>query len=176
MRRNNKTNKGFVYFILIKFENKSYVKIGQTVNVEKRINYFKRHLPFIHFNLLKRILTADRIKLEKKFHRLFKAREARGEWFNLCDEDIEFILSLSNKMRPGEINKELYSPSSQQLTLPIGIRSQILLLLKGCKGYISLREIARRLGYSRGKIQKKVDKLVRSRKIKVSEIGGYSIS
>lgn len=81
---------GFVY--LVKSPNGAY-KIGRTKNPQSRAKTFGVLLPFeIEFLCL--IKTKDMRQLEKELHERFATKRLNGEWFELSDEDVEYIKGL----------------------------------------------------------------------------------
>jgi hypothetical protein len=68
---------GFVYFV----ENAGIVKIGRTNNWERRLRQFKTTMPFMR--VLTIIPTCDMCGLEAYYHKFFKSRHVRGEWYRL---------------------------------------------------------------------------------------------
>jgi hypothetical protein len=77
---------GYVYFL----RGEGYCKIGQTTNLQQRLNTLKIQLPF-KVDLFHAIPTATPESLERQFHKHFEAKRANGEWFKLADEDFAYI-------------------------------------------------------------------------------------
>lgn len=77
---------GYVYIIK---NNSNLYKIGCTCNLNertKRLNYMNGGISIIL------IFKFDDYKYyENKFHKLFKDKRQLGEWFNLSDNDLDFI-------------------------------------------------------------------------------------
>lgn len=72
---------GYVYF-LRSLENDK-IKIGSTINVQKRLNSIKSYVGDI---LLIGIVESDMYKeLEKYFHEIYKQKRVHGEWFEISD-------------------------------------------------------------------------------------------
>lgn len=97
---------GYVYFL----RGDGYCKIGQTTNLEQRLNTLKIQLPF-KVDLFHAIPTATPSVLEKQFHARFKDKRANGEWFKLESEDFEYIKTWTRAVTPIdaaiEANQEL---------------------------------------------------------------------
>ena len=80
------STKGFVYII----RGDQYYKIGCTEDPYKRLKPMTAHAPFpLHTLLL--IPTDDMMTTERTLHKRFAAKHARGEWFNLTEEDLAAI-------------------------------------------------------------------------------------
>lgn len=77
---------GFVY--LIKLGN--YYKIGITRNTKNRFNAFK-FMPF-KFEVIKTAKVKDYENVEVLLHQMFKDYQIKGEWFNLTDENVNYII------------------------------------------------------------------------------------
>lgn len=95
--RNRKTKpkphslaEGFVY--LLKTPQGLY-KIGRSKNAEKRITKLGVKLPYPIYPLAI-IKTSDMVALEKVLHARFEEKRVNGEWFELSDEDVQYIKSL----------------------------------------------------------------------------------
>lgn len=82
-----KKEKKFVYLMIDK--NTNYTKIGLANNPKYRERTLQSEKPTIEL-LYKFIGTWDN---EKFLHDHFKKKRIRGEWFNLNNEDIEFVKS-----------------------------------------------------------------------------------
>jgi hypothetical protein len=83
---------GFVY--LLKSETGHY-KIGRTIDPKSRSKTFGIQLPFA-VEFLAVIPADDMISLESELHRRFDEKRLSGEWFNLSDDDIEYIKGLAS--------------------------------------------------------------------------------
>lgn len=82
---------GSVY--LIKAEN-GLCKIGKTKNIESRMSQFKS-FP-VKWVLMHSFKTRNHHKAERKLHERFCNKRVNGEWFNLDEEDIDFIKSIGD--------------------------------------------------------------------------------
>jgi hypothetical protein len=85
-----KPNPGYVYLIK---NSEGHYKIGKSVNPSKRIESLGVVLPFpieaVH------IISSNRMsKLEKELHGRFEDKHIAGEWFELTQDDVEYIKSL----------------------------------------------------------------------------------
>jgi len=85
----NTNSSGYVYLIA----GRDYYKIGQTMYLEKRVKSISRTLPF-DVTIVHKIKTNNRFKLEKEMHNEFSNKNVKGEWFDLNDNDIEYIKKL----------------------------------------------------------------------------------
>lgn len=79
---------GEVYFILN--ENKSLVKIGQTIRLKNRLSSLQTSSAE-NLCVIGRILTKRPERLEAKLHKRFAKDRVRGEWFRYSDELKSFI-------------------------------------------------------------------------------------
>lgn len=82
-----------VYFVQEK-DNK-YVKIGKTKNLKTK-TFFPYKMPF-EWELIHTIQSKNIDSLEKFFHNCFKRKQINGEWFNLSEEDWEYIKNFDEK-------------------------------------------------------------------------------
>lgn len=80
--------KGYVYFIK---DNSGYIKIGCTKNVNRRLKDFS--VASINLKIVHQIETNDMELTEELFHNKFFKKRIKGEWFNLNENDIEYIIS-----------------------------------------------------------------------------------
>jgi len=80
---------GYVYL----FKADRYYKIGKAINVQKRARQL--NLPF-EVEILHAIPVSDMDYAETRLHRLFANQRIRREWFDLTENDIRYICSLSN--------------------------------------------------------------------------------
>lgn len=68
------------------------VKIGRTKNPEKRISQLSTSLYAKHTMIVSYCMGF----MEKELHKLFKDYAYRGEWFELNNDIMEFILKATN--------------------------------------------------------------------------------
>lgn len=78
---------GFVY--LLKSSN-GYYKIGYTNNIKKRLHDIGIKVPF-KIELIHKIKCSDARRLESELHSQFSSKRVNGEWFNLSQEDVNYI-------------------------------------------------------------------------------------
>lgn len=76
----HKYTEGYVY--AIQKENK-LVKIGVSVNPEKRINTIRTHSAEVILNIFISEKTNKYKEIERKIHQMFKKERVMGEWFNV---------------------------------------------------------------------------------------------
>jgi hypothetical protein len=95
---------GYVYFIQEKYS--GAIKIGRSLNLEKRLRLFIADLPF-HIVLIQYIKTINYERIELAFHRHFDTNRVKGEWFRLSDIEIEKI---KKKDFPVEIQSLIFLP------------------------------------------------------------------
>lgn len=84
-------NKESVY--LLRYVGRKEVKIGMSKNVNpyKRIKDYGMYS--IHgVEVLGVVPCLDGLEIEKTIHKEFRHKRIKGEWFNLTDEDVEFII------------------------------------------------------------------------------------
>jgi Meiotically up-regulated gene 113 len=85
---------GFVYLLK---SSEGHYKIGCTISPDDRLHTFEVKLPFkVHYEHL--IYSADRRRLESDLHKQFASKRIEGEWFNLSDDDVNYIKSLKDEM------------------------------------------------------------------------------
>lgn len=75
------------------------VKIGKADNVARRLREIGTSCPFPLSLVL--VLEPGTMKVERYFHRLFRASRAHGEWFYMSEELVEFILEVQKMRREG---------------------------------------------------------------------------
>ena len=85
-----KKKSGFVYVIL----SNNYYKIGQTKNLNTRLNELNRTCPD-GIELITSVFSEDVKSLEESFHHRFSSKRVHSEWFELDDNDIAYIKSFS---------------------------------------------------------------------------------
>lgn len=78
---------GYVYLIMA--EN-GLTKIGKTKNITQRIHTIKTSSPE-KIEVYRVYKSTDYHKLEKVLHMTFKDNRVLGEWFNLSEDDFEYI-------------------------------------------------------------------------------------
>lgn len=83
-----KTKDGYVY--IIKKNDENIVKIGMSKNYSERTKQISTKLPF-EVETVKVFKTKDMYSLEKKLHDFYKEKRLNGEWFELNNEDLEYI-------------------------------------------------------------------------------------
>lgn len=70
-----------------------FFKIGKTSSPASRIKFLNIQLPH-PAEVVHVISTDDMSIMEKWLHNRFASKRSNGEWFRLCDEDVEFIKSI----------------------------------------------------------------------------------
>jgi hypothetical protein len=83
-------NRGYVY--LIKSPTGAY-KIGKTKNPKDRMRMFHIKVPF-EIEIEHLVEVEDMQKLERGLHTMFRTKRINGEWFNLSEDDVQYIKSL----------------------------------------------------------------------------------
>lgn len=86
-------DKGGAFVYVIKYEEK-YFKIGKSNDPIERLATVATCLP-LSPQLLVAIYSSDPINLERNLHRKFSSKRVNGEWFNLDESDIQFLMELS---------------------------------------------------------------------------------
>lgn len=90
--RKQSNKSGYVYLIR---SQDGYFKIGHTSDPDNRMKTFSVKLPFdVEYVCL--IWSGDRFELERSLHDLYKSKHVNGEWFNLSDEDVNYLKGLAN--------------------------------------------------------------------------------
>ena len=108
----------YVYFIRAGYTGP--IKIGVAANVQRRLETLQtgNHQTLYIIATIKYPGRAEAYEKEKKFHKLFKGKRLRGEWF-------------SNKIKMSEINDEMNKVRKKSETKMIDKRLDDL-LLEGC--------------------------------------------
>lgn len=86
---------GCVY--LIKNGTNGLHKIGLTRRLTQRFDTLSRLQPSSELTLIHTIKTDNMYRLEAQLHLRFQDKRIEGEWFDLNNEDVAFILSASNE-------------------------------------------------------------------------------
>lgn len=81
-------SKGDVYFVRESF--KGTIKIGMSKDVRKRVKELRTGVPF-ELEVLFVVPSYEPQALESLFHKHFKKKHIRGEWYELSNEDINWI-------------------------------------------------------------------------------------
>jgi hypothetical protein len=81
--KENISRKGFVYLIKCG----ELYKIGKTTNLERRIKEFAVGNPY-PLVLVTSMYSLDIDSLEKSFHRYYRKKRVKGEWFKLNPEEV----------------------------------------------------------------------------------------
>jgi hypothetical protein len=82
------TEEGYVYMGLLKIGREKRYKIGKAVLVGRRTDQISIQLPE-DLELVHTIRTDDANGIEDYWHRRFKIKNTKGEWFALSREDIQ---------------------------------------------------------------------------------------
>lgn len=90
--KKRKPMRGFIY--LIRLENGLY-KIGKTKNMKSRMNAFSVTFPMA-WELIYKFETEDYSNAEISLHKMFYDKRKVGEWFELTNEDVEYITSIED--------------------------------------------------------------------------------
>ncbi len=85
-RKNNKDR--FVYIL----SGGDLVKIGITDNVKKRVAALNLSSP-VPISLIYSWFVKDAADIERRLHVHFHSKRIRGEWFDLSEDDIQWIIS-----------------------------------------------------------------------------------
>jgi hypothetical protein len=80
---------GWIYVL----EGGGYYKIGQAVSIDSRIAQFAPKLPF-RTHLVHSFKVADMDQWEQQLHSQFADKRTNGEWFNLDEDDLEWLKGL----------------------------------------------------------------------------------
>lgn len=92
LEESNQDVSGYVYLI----KSDSYYKIGVSQDVRQRIKQLGTLPPF-DIKLICTIRTDSAYNLESQLHEQFEEKRVNGEWFELEDNDVEYIKELSNE-------------------------------------------------------------------------------
>lgn len=77
---------GYIYFVTT---NNIEFKIGRAKDIKSRMGEYT-HLPYEPI-LIHLIKSKDYIKTEELFHKKYKDKRLRGEWFKLTEDDVNYI-------------------------------------------------------------------------------------
>lgn len=89
-------NKEYVYFI--KNEDNGLIKIGKTNDIQRRIKdlkntFFHLGLTTPKLTLINYIETNKPFELECQLHHYFKEQRELGEWFNITEEEVKYVIN-----------------------------------------------------------------------------------
>lgn len=85
-------NKESVY--LLRYVGRKEVKIGMSRSLDPRSRIADYGMYSIHgVEVLGVVQCLDSLIMEQTIHKEFKHKKIRGEWFDLTDEDIEYIIN-----------------------------------------------------------------------------------
>jgi len=83
---------GYVYLM----QSGPFYKIGVSHQVESRLEQLMTQPPF-DIELICTIETENMHALEKRLHKRFDAKRKNGEWFELEEIDVEYIMALGEE-------------------------------------------------------------------------------
>ena len=86
---------GSVY--LVRNDRNGMIKIGRSLDVQKRIKALQTSNPF-PLTLILTISTNDSSQVESNLHQIFHHKRINGEWFNLSNQDINFVSNLKQQI------------------------------------------------------------------------------
>ena len=81
------TENGFVYLLIFGQE----YKIGCSNNVERRFRELKTQMPY-EGKIIHSIATGDPEGIEAYWHKYFKEKRLKGEWFKLSETDVKYFM------------------------------------------------------------------------------------
>ena len=84
---------GYIYIIRA---DTGHYKIGRTKNVGTRMNFFRVQLPF-KFDLVLTFPVADMYRAESLLHDLCSPLRVNGEWFELSNEHVNYLIDRLGK-------------------------------------------------------------------------------
>lgn len=84
---------GYVYILK---SNNGYHKIGRTKNIDKRLVGIARDYP-VHITALHYFPCRDCVGAELRLHRRFADCRLQGEWFDLSDEQVAWLVTITEK-------------------------------------------------------------------------------
>ncbi len=87
----------YVFELIMRESSRKIFKIGRTTSLKSRLKNLSSRLPF-DFKLSHSIVVEKKelAFAEKTLHRYFSKSRIRLEWFNLSENDLKIIYSLSN--------------------------------------------------------------------------------
>jgi len=86
-------NPGYIY--LMSSSVGSY-KLGRATNVETRLKGHMRDYP-VQIRVMHTIKVSDAVAAESVLLKAFKDKRLQGEWFELSDDDVRWVLSLTTE-------------------------------------------------------------------------------
>ena len=87
-----KTTPGYVYLI----KSGEHYKIGRTKNLKTRVKSFETSLP-LGATVVHSFETDDTTEAEIELHARFSDKRINGEWFNLVQDDVDYICTIQPK-------------------------------------------------------------------------------
>jgi hypothetical protein len=87
---------GHYVYVIRDIDVTGYYKIGKTTNVARRFNEFKLTLPF-QIGIVLVLDCQDERVLELQLHRHFRDKHVKGEWFDLDDDDLDYIRQVARQ-------------------------------------------------------------------------------
>lgn len=94
LRTRKRQHKAHVYLINI-LDTNNY-KIGISKNVKGRLSTLQNSNP-VDMHIVSTCLSRWARRLEKELHQVFLEKRIRGEWFNLSENDVKYIINLFDK-------------------------------------------------------------------------------
>jgi len=86
-------DKKYRYVYLMKSENNKY-KIGITNNLEERLRTIRKFVPY-EVSVVHYFYTSFAYRVERSLHEKYASVRDVGEWFNLSDEHVKEICSMT---------------------------------------------------------------------------------
>ena len=99
-KQERKKTPGFIYVI----KSGEYHKIGRTINLERRLRDISSTVgPIAELALVHSFGVDDTIQAEAELHERFsdKRIRGRGEWFDLSQEDVDYICGIQSQNGSG---------------------------------------------------------------------------
>ena len=153
----------FVYFIQA---TNNKVKIGKTKSLGKRFYAIEAMSP-IELDLIIAIKTDDADKLERHFHNKFNDKRSHYEWFDLTDQDIEYIKYWCNKNEK-EICIDIVPRNKLPYINTIKRNNKILEYRE--RGW-TLQSIGNKYGITRERVNQIIGELQPGLKLKLAKLG-----
>jgi hypothetical protein len=84
---------------------KNLYKIGKTQDLQKRLASYHTHLPIV-FRLVRQYLSSQMTDLEESLHTVFQHKRVKGEWFELCPDDLVICDNIARSYAQVQLQKQ----------------------------------------------------------------------
>ncbi len=84
---------------------KNLYKIGQTQDLQKRLNAYHTHLPVL-FRIVRQYAAENIAELEESLHIVFQHKRVKGEWFELNPDELIICDNIARNYALGKLQKQ----------------------------------------------------------------------